>query len=91
VTELHIASARWFPVFLIARSLLIAQPADELLRSMNLIAQRNLADRESAISKIHDRAAAEQRKIYVRAKVLELIGGLPEDSGPLNARVTGRI
>jgi hypothetical protein len=68
-----------------------AQPADELLRSMDAIAQRNLDAREAAISVIRDRAAAEQRKIYVRAKVLELMGGLPEDSGPLNARVTGRI
>jgi len=34
---------------------------------------------------------AEARKRWVRAKILELIGGLPDYNGPLNARVTGRI
>ena len=34
---------------------------------------------------------AERRQQQVRAKILELLGGLPDYEGPLNARVTGRI
>ena len=69
---------------------LLAQD-DGLLRWMDGIAQQQLADREAALSKIHTRREAEARQAQVRAKILELLGGLPNYSGPLNARVTGRI
>ena len=36
-------------------------------------------------------ANAERRKKYVRETLLEILGGLPDYNGPLNARVTGRI
>jgi len=73
--------------------LLLAQAPieDPLLRWMDGIAQQQLARREAAIALIHDVAAAAQRQKWVRAKLLEIIGGLPEYRGPLNARVTARI
>ena len=64
---------------------------DSLLRWMDGIAQQQLADREAALAKIHTVREAEARQAQVRAKILELLGGLPNYTGPLNARVTGRI
>jgi cephalosporin-C deacetylase-like acetyl esterase len=58
---------------------------------MDSIAQKQLDQREATIAKIGDTAQAAQRQAYVRNKILELIGGLPEYTGPLNARVTGQI
>jgi len=64
---------------------------DSLLRWMDGIAQQQLADREAALAKIHTVREAEGRRAQVRAKILELLGGLPNYTGPLNARVTGRV
>lgn len=64
---------------------------DSLLTWMNGIAQQQLADREAAVAKIHTVPEAEARQAQVRGKILELLGGLPNYDGPLNARVTGRI
>ena len=64
---------------------------DPVLAWMNQIAQQELAQREKAIAGIHTVAQAEQRKQWVRARILESLGGLPDYHGPLNARVTGRI
>ena len=64
---------------------------DPLLRWMNRIAQQELQARQKVIDQIHTVAEAEQRKTVVRAKLLELLGGLPNYDGPLNARVTGAI
>lgn len=58
---------------------------------MDSIAQRQLDRRSAAIAAIRTVPDAERRKEYVRGKVLELIGGLPDYNGPLNAKVTGRI
>ena len=55
------------------------------------IAQEQLSKREAAVAGIQSVAEAEARRQAVRAKILELIGGLPDYSGPLNARVTGQI
>lgn len=66
-------------------------PKDPFLEWMDRIAQRQLAARQSEIGRIKGKDDAERRKQAVRAKVLELIGGLPDYNGPLNARVTGRI
>ena len=57
---------------------------------MDRIAQEQLSKREAAIARIQSVAAAEARRQMVRAKILELIGGLPDYAGPLNARVTGQ-
>jgi len=64
---------------------------DRLLQWMDRVAQQQLSDREAAISRIHTLSEATARQTWVRAKILELLGGLPDYNGPLNARVTGRI
>ncbi len=64
---------------------------DPVLAWMNQIAQQELQERENAIAQIHTVAEAERRKQWVRERILESIGGLPDHSGPLKARVTGRI
>lgn len=64
---------------------------DTLLQWMNGIAQQQLAAREAGLAKIHTVSEAQARQAQVRAKILELLGGLPNYDGPLNARVTGRI
>ena len=81
----------WFVV--LASFLLSAQqPArDPLVAWMDVTAQQQLDRREKTIAGIRTVAEAEQRKQVVRAKFLEIIGGLPDYSGPLNPRVTGRI
>lgn len=72
-------------------ALLQADPSAALLKWMDARAQAQLAAREAKIAAIHTPAEADARKRYVRSKILEIIGGLPDYSGPLNARVTGRI
>jgi cephalosporin-C deacetylase-like acetyl esterase len=64
---------------------------DPLLEWMNGIAQQQLSQREAAIARIRTRADAAQRRQWVRSKFLEILGGLPDYRGPLNARVTGRL
>lgn len=68
-----------------------APAPDPLLAWMDRIAQRQLDERERVIAGIRDRAGADRRREYVRAKLLEILGGLPDYSGPLNARRTGEI
>lgn len=63
----------------------------QFLQWMDRIAQEQLSKREAAIARIQTKAEAETRRQAVRAKILELIGGLPEYDGPLNAKVTGRV
>jgi len=78
---------------LLNAQLLPAQAAiqDRLLRWMNQIAQQQLQRREGAIAEIQTLAAAEQRKKWVRETLLDILRGLPDYNGPLNARITGRI
>src|SRR5205085_12218026 len=52
---------------------------------------QQLDRREAIVKAVQTVEQAEARKSEVRAKILELIGGLPDYKGPLNARVTGRI
>jgi cephalosporin-C deacetylase-like acetyl esterase len=63
-------------------------PSSPLLEQLDAIAQRQLAERAGVIGRIRDQPAAEARKQEVRARILSLLGGLPEYRGPLNARVT---
>jgi cephalosporin-C deacetylase-like acetyl esterase len=65
--------------------------ADPFLAWLDRIAQQQLDGRDRAIAAIRTPADADRRKAFVRAKLTDLIGGLPTYSGPLNARVTGRI
>jgi len=83
------------PVCLTIIGLLPAQTAppapDPFLRWLDGIAQKQLDQRERTVAEIRDRAAADRRREFVRAKLLEILGGLPTYSGPLNARRTGQI
>src|SRR5438876_4031102 len=64
---------------------------DPLLRWMDKIAQEQLQVRENEIAAVRTMADAERRKAVVRRKILAALGGLPDYTGPLNARVTGQI
>ncbi len=77
----------------ITTSVCLAQaPAtDPFLARLDSIAQQHLDSRERAIAAIHTQADADRRKAMIRTKLIELIGGLPKYSGPLNARITGRL
>jgi cephalosporin-C deacetylase-like acetyl esterase len=72
-------------------ALFAATPAGDLLQWMDRIAQSQLDARARRIESIRTREDAEARQKEVRQKILDLIGGLPQSSGPLNARTTGRI
>ena len=63
----------------------------QLLRHLDSLAQQQLDKRAAEIDAVRTVAAAEARKRRVHEKIFELIGGLPDYAGPLNARVTGRI
>ena len=58
---------------------------------MDGIAQHELDKRESTVAAIHTTAEAEGRKKWVRETLLEILGGLPDYKGPLQARITGRL
>jgi cephalosporin-C deacetylase-like acetyl esterase len=86
------------PVSLIGAALIGLWPAfpdgptpDPLLNWMNQIAQRQLDARDREMAAIHTVEDAKRRKIVVRRKILDSLGGLPKYDGPLNARVTGQI
>jgi cephalosporin-C deacetylase-like acetyl esterase len=64
---------------------------DPFLQWMDRIAQEHLDRREKSITEIRTVADAEQRKKLVRAKLMEILGGLPDYQGPLRVRITGRI
>ena len=64
---------------------------DQFLQWMDRIAQRQLSAREATVGRVQTPEEARARQAAVRAKVLELIGGLPDYDGPLNTRVTGRL
>ena len=66
-------------------------PPDPFLQWMDRTAQQQLDEREGAIAAIYTVAEAESRKEYVRRTLLDILGGLPDYHGPLNARITGRI
>ena len=80
--------------FLIAiASLTILNSAEEpkLLDWMNNIAQAQLAERGKKIAAIRTIEQARERQKWVREKVLQLIGGLPDYNGALNPRTTGSL
>jgi cephalosporin-C deacetylase-like acetyl esterase len=95
---LHAIRCDWTLLLLVAAVLALNGPLlgqepskDPLVQWMNQSAQRELDERERLVDKVLTKAAAEQRKHEVRAKMLEDLGGLPDYRGPLNARVTGRL
>ncbi|MBI2686512.1 MAG: acetylxylan esterase [Acidobacteria bacterium] len=64
---------------------------DPLAAWLDARAQKLLAERDTVIAGIRTVADAEKRKAIVRTRLLESLGGLPTYSGPLNARLTGKI
>lgn len=58
-------------------------------QAMNRLTQPYLDQRQKTIAAIHTRAQAEARQAWVRATLLRLIGGLPDNHDPLNAMVLG--
>src|SRR5690349_2909621 len=79
-------------LFLLALAAVPAAAQDQaLLEWMDKIAQRQLAARAESIASIKTTADAEKRKQWVYSKLLELLGGLPDYKGSLNARVVGRV
>src|SRR6516164_7451928 len=89
------ALARCFLVFVCFSYLFLLSEQesarDPLLQWMDQIAQRKLRERKAVIDQIHAVADADRRKQTVRKRILDLLGGLPDYKGPLNARVTGRL
>lgn len=83
------ASLSRITLCLFAAGGLLAQ--DPLTAWMDGIAQRQLDRRDAVIASVRTPAAAEKRRAEVRARVLDLIGGLPDYNGPLNASITGRV
>lgn len=68
-----------------------ASPQGQLDRYWNETARAELARRTETMAHIQTRAQAEQRKAWVRATVLRLIGGLPAQRTPLHATVIGTV
>jgi cephalosporin-C deacetylase-like acetyl esterase len=64
---------------------------EKLIAYINGLAGTDLAARKQAIRQIQTQAEAERRKAEVRAKILGLIGGLPERRGPVAVKQFGTI
>ncbi len=63
----------------------------QLIERLDAIANRQLEERAQKVAAIQSRGAFEQRKAQVRAKILELIGGLPEHRGPVAVKKFGSL
>src|SRR5579862_3679065 len=70
------------------------QPDDarqQLTRYLNAIGLAQIQARAQILAGITTREQAQRRKAEVRAKILQLIGGLPERSGPVPVRQFGQL
>jgi len=63
----------------------------QLIERLDQIASKQLDGRAQQVAGIQTRAAFDQRKTQVRAKILELIGGLPEHRGPVAVKEFGSL
>jgi dienelactone hydrolase len=63
----------------------------QLIDQLNQRALEMLEQRGKTVAAITTREAAEKRKTSVKASILRMMGGLPQTSAPLNAKVTGTI
>src|SRR5262245_1929197 len=68
----------------------VANPRRMLPDYLDQIALRYLAERERRVAQISTREEIEQRRRFIREKILQSIGGLPERA-PLNPRLTGTL
>jgi cephalosporin-C deacetylase-like acetyl esterase len=64
---------------------------EALIRHLNTLANTRLEERARTIARIQTRTGAERRQQQVRAKILSMIGGLPETGAPLNAKTAGTL
>jgi dienelactone hydrolase len=64
---------------------------EQLIRRLNALAIVRLEERARSVARIQTRAEAERRQEQVRARILAMIGGLPETHAPLNAKMGGRL
>jgi cephalosporin-C deacetylase-like acetyl esterase len=78
-----------FAAFLLLTTLLL--PAQPYLDWIDRLAQEQLSARKAKIRQIRSRADAEAHQRSVRARLMEVYGGLPDYRGPLNARTTGTL
>jgi cephalosporin-C deacetylase-like acetyl esterase len=63
----------------------------QLIETLDQIASKQLDTRTRKVAAIQTRIAFDQRKAQVRAKILELIGGLPEHRGPIAVKEFGSL
>src|SRR6266404_2722525 len=63
----------------------------ELIASLDAVANVQLAERAKSIAKIRTRADMEKRKALVRRQILDLIGGLPAHPSPVTAKQFGTL
>src|SRR5580698_6718803 len=77
-------AAAWLPAQTV-------EPRQKLIDYLDGIARQQLDARRQAIGRIQSRADAEQRRDMVRRKIIELIGGLPESTGPVAVKSFGTI
>ncbi|MGH9767606.1 MAG: alpha/beta hydrolase family protein [Blastocatellia bacterium] len=68
----------------------VANPRQTLPNSLNQAGLRFLAERERRVAQLSTREEIGQRQRFIREKILQAIGGLPERT-PLNAKVTGTL
>ena len=67
----------------------VAQQPDPLREYLTDIADRQLAERREVIRGLHTPEDVRRRQAEAREKILRMMGGLPEESVPLNMRRTG--
>src|SRR5580704_16302124 len=76
---------------LVALCLLVSAGAQEppvVDRYLTAIARNDWTERDARIAAIRTPADVERRQVFVRSKIVELLGGFPERT-PLNPRITG--
>jgi dienelactone hydrolase len=78
-------------IWAMGATLLPAQTRQQVIDQLDQIAFNYLKSRQQTVAAIQTRATAEQRREMVRRKVIELIGGLPESSGPVAVKSFGAI
>src|SRR5579885_685723 len=84
---------RFLLLLLSGMSLAAAEPDlhQMLISWLREVAFRQLAARRQEVAAIRTRGQFEQRRAQVRTRLLQMIGGLPAERTPLNARRTGSL
>src|SRR5436305_4593957 len=80
--------------FLLLAGAAAAQPTDarqQLIAYLNRIGTARMEERARTVAAISTRQQAEQRKAAVRDKILRLLGGLPDRSGPVAVKQFGSL